>query len=192
MEIKNPRINEQTKLLIKQAFGIDVGTELLSPISDYIFKRIFTADEIRSKVALIKFINSVIEYDNDDPIIDLTIINPEIPVDIEKQKKSIFDIRAKCRSDREIIIEMQKNSTPAFAKRSQHIISKAYASQEISGMDFTELKKCYLICVTNFNMITTATEYMKDDRYRDRQGNDLSDDETIIFIRQMGPLHIPQ
>jgi predicted transposase/invertase (TIGR01784 family) len=175
-------LDESTKHAIKQTWNIDVDSEILSPLVDYIFKRIFTADDTNSKAALIDFINSLLEHENDDKIIDLTIVNPQIPVDRGTEKKSIFDIRAKYNSGRQAVIEMQKDPTPDFKKRSQHIISKTYASQEISGSDYDKLEKCYLICITNFNIIKETNDYIKDYRYRDRQGNDLTDDETIIFL----------
>ena len=175
-------LNEPTKKEIKEKLSIDPDNEILNPLVDYIFKRIFTADEKQSKTALINFINSILEHENDDMIVDLTIVNPQIPVDRGEQKKSIFDIRAKYNSGRQAVIEMQKNLTADFKKRSQHIISKSYASQEISGSDYDKLEKCYLICITDFDIIKETTEYIKDYRYRDRQGNDLSDDETIVFL----------
>ncbi|MCL2096051.1 MAG: Rpn family recombination-promoting nuclease/putative transposase [Oscillospiraceae bacterium] len=175
-------LNESTKQAIKQTWNIDVDSEILSPLVDYIFKRIFTADDTNSKQALINFINSILEHENDDIIVDLTIINSQIPVDRGVQKKSIFDIRSKYNNGRQCIIEMQKESTPDFTKRSIHTISKAYVSQPISGRDFNALEKCYLICITNFDMIKETSEHLKDYRYRDRQGNDLSDAKTIIFL----------
>lgn len=178
----NSRLDEATKQEIKEKLHIDVDSELLNPLVDYIFKRIFTADDKDSKAALIDFINSILEHENDNTIVDLTIVNPQIPVDKGTQKKSIFDIRAKYDNGKQCIIEMQKNPTPDFKKRSQHIISKAYASQEISGSDFNKLEKCYLICITDFDMIKETNDYISDYRYRDRKGNDLTDDETIIFL----------
>ena len=176
------RLNEPAKKEIREKLRIDPDNEILSPLVDYIFKRIFTADETNSKTALIDFINSILEHENDDKIIDLTIVNPQIPVDRGEQKKSIFDIRAKYNSGRQAVIEMQKNPMSDFKKRSQHIISKAYANQEISGFNYDKLEKCYLICITDFDIIKETDEYIKDYRYRDRQGNELSDDETIIFL----------
>jgi predicted transposase/invertase (TIGR01784 family) len=114
--------------------------------------------------------------------VDLAIVNAQIPVDRGTEKKSIFDIRAKYNNGRQAVIEMQKEATPGFKKRSQHIISKAYGSQEISGEDYDKLEKCYVICITNFNVIKKTTDYIKDYRFRDRQGNDLTDDETIVFL----------
>ena len=185
MDTENKRrssMDEASKRAIKQMWGIDVESEILSPLMDYVFKRIFTADEANSKAALIDFINSILAHENDDEIVDLTIVNPQIPVERSTEKKSIFDIRAKYNSGRQVVIEMQKDPVPGFAKRSQHIISKAYASQEIAGLEYDKLEKCYLICITNFGVIKGAKEYIKDYRYRDRQGNDLTDRQTIVFL----------
>jgi hypothetical protein len=175
-------LDEPIKQAIMQTWNIDVDSEILSPLVDYIFKRLFTADEPNSKAALIDFINSVLVYENDDIIVDLTIVSAQIPVDRGAQKKSIFDIRAKYDNGRQIVIEMQKEATPGFRKRSQHIVSRTYGSQEISGEDYDKLEKCYVICITNFNVIRETTDYIKDYRFRDRQGNDLTDDETIVFL----------
>jgi predicted transposase/invertase (TIGR01784 family) len=175
-------MNEATKESIKQHFGIDVDNELLSPIVDYAFKRIFTADEERSKVALIDFINSVLEFKESEQIMELTVVNANPPVDVLNQKKSIFDIRAKFNNGEQAIIEMQISGESDFKKRSQFIISKAYTSQPIAGLDYNALKKCYLICLTNFVLFKDKTEFVNDYMYRDKAGNNLSDDTTIMFI----------
>ena len=175
-------LDNATKQAIKQTWNIDVDSEIMSPLVDYVFKRIFTADEANSKAALIDFINSILEHENDETIVDLTIVNPQVPVERAGEKKSIFDIRAKYNSGRQAIIEMQKDPVPGFKKRAQHIISKAYASQEISGVDYGKLEKCYLICITNYGAIAWDKEYIKDYRFRDRQGKDLTADETIVFL----------
>ena len=180
--IQKSILDEATKQKIKMDLNIDPDSEILNPMVDYIFKKIFTADDTNAKTALIDFINSVLEHENDDKIVDLTIINPQIPVDRGTEKKSIFDIRAKYNNGRQAIIEMQKAETPDFKNRSQHIISKAYASQEISGFDYNKLEKSYLIAITDFDIIKETNEYLKDYRFRDRQGNELTDSQTIVFL----------
>jgi len=185
MEDKKTRksiLTESLKQGIRTNLNIDPDNEILNPMVDYIFKRIFTADDTNAKAALIDLINSILEFESDDKIIDLTIVNPQIPVNRGTEKKSIFDIRAKYNNGRQAVIEMQKNITPDFRKRSQHIISKAYVSQEISGSDFNTLEKCYLIAITDFDIIKETDEYIKDYRFRDRQGNDLTDGQTIVFL----------
>jgi predicted transposase/invertase (TIGR01784 family) len=175
-------MDEATKYSIKQYFGIDVDSEVFSPIVDYVFKRIFTADEKRSEIALIDFLNSVLEFEGGKIIEGVTVVNPQIPVDIAARKKSIFDVRVKFNDGEQAIIEMQINSEVDFKKRTHFIISKAYASQPIAGLGYWALKKCYLICVTNFILLDNKSDFVNDYRYRDNTGNDLSDDETIVFI----------
>jgi predicted transposase/invertase (TIGR01784 family) len=173
-------LDERTKASIRQYFDIDPDSEIFSPLIDYVFKRIFTADEKRSKIALIHFLNSILEGTN--IIVDLTVINPQIPVDVKKRKKSIFDIRIRFNDGEQAIVEMQLNKSYDFKKRSQFIIFKSYTSQPIAGSNYNALKKCYLICITNFDLLDNKPEFVNDYRFRDKAGNDLSDDETIIFM----------
>jgi predicted transposase/invertase (TIGR01784 family) len=77
---------------------------------------------------------------------------------------------------------MQLNKSYDFKKRSQFIISKSYTSQPIAGSNYNALKKCYLICITNFDLLDNKLEFINNYRFRDKAGNDLSDDETIIFM----------
>jgi len=142
-------ISPEVKQSIKEYFGIDIDAELLSPLVDYIFKRIFTADEERSKIALIDFLNSALGLSGSKIITDLTVISPVIPVDVIKRKKSIFDVRASFNNGEQCIIEMQVVDEHDFKKRSQFIISRAYVSQNISGLNYNALKKCYLIAIVN-------------------------------------------
>ena len=39
-----------------------------------------------------------------------------------------------------------------------------------------------MIAITDFDIIKETDEYIKDYRFRDRQGNDLTDDQTIVFL----------
>ncbi|MDR1701491.1 MAG: Rpn family recombination-promoting nuclease/putative transposase [Sporomusaceae bacterium] len=175
-------LDERSKQLIRQYFNIDPDSEIFSPLIDYTFKRIFTADEKHSKIALMHFLNSILEIEGNNTVVDLTVINPQIPVDVKKRKKSIFDIRIRFNDGEQAIVEMQLNKSYDFKKRSQFIISKSYTSQPIAGSNYNALKKCYLICITNFVLLENKPEFIKDYRFRDREGNDLSDDETIIFM----------
>ncbi len=180
--MQRPTIDQATKQSIKQYLGIDIDSELFNPTVDFAFKRIFTADEVRSKIALLDFLNSIMEFEGEDRIEDITVINPDIPVDIQTRKKSIFDIRARYNNGQQAIIEMQINNNYDFTKRSQFIISKAYASQDIAGLDYNALKKCYLVCITNFILFADKQELVSDYRYRDRRGTDLTDDQTIVYM----------
>ena len=175
-------ITDEQKQLIKSELGIDPDSELLSPMVDFIFKRIFTSDEKSSKGALIDFVNCILEFEGDCKIVDLTVVNPQIPVVNKTHKQSIFDIRAVCENGEQIVIEMQRGKMKDFKQRAQYLLSKAYAGQSISGEKYRMLKRCYLVCITDFDVIKGIKEPVVDYRYRDRQGNDLTSDETIVFL----------
>ncbi|MDR1531741.1 MAG: Rpn family recombination-promoting nuclease/putative transposase [Clostridiales bacterium] len=177
------QLNSEIKKVIKDSFGVDLDSEVLSPIVDFVFKRVFTADDWRSKKAFTHLLNSALNLQGDNQITELVIVNASIPVDRGKLKKPIFDIRVKFKNGEQAIIEMQLSGGYSFRKRSQFIISRAYSSQELSGAEYSALKKCCLICFLNFSLFKKPSRgLVKDYRFRDRQGRDLTDDETIIFI----------
>ena len=81
-------IDTEKKALIQQTFGIDIDSELFDPRLDYVAKRILAAESPESKKALISFLNAAIKLKASYKIIDLTVINTEIPVDSPNYKKS--------------------------------------------------------------------------------------------------------
>jgi predicted transposase/invertase (TIGR01784 family) len=176
-------LSDVLKTKIQEWCGIDVDSDLFSPMVDYIFKRVFTAEDTRSKIALIDLLNSVLKFEGTEKIVDLIVMNPEIPVDIGTRKKAIFDIRVKFNDGLQAIVEMQISGGKSFKKRSQFVISKAYSSQEISGEKYSALQKCYLICIINFTLLEEPVGLVTDYLFRDVNGRELTDDETILFIQ---------
>jgi len=176
-------MTDTIKEKIKEYYGIDVDSDLLSPMADYIFKRTFTAEDTRSKIALIDLLNSVLKFDGVKKIVDLVVINPGIPVDVGTRKKAIFDIRVKFNGGKQSIVEMQLSGSRSFKKRAQFVISKAYSSQDISGEKYSALQKCYLICILNFTLLDEPAGLVTDYLFRDKDGRELTDDETIMFVQ---------
>jgi predicted transposase/invertase (TIGR01784 family) len=150
---------------------------------DYIFKRTFTAEDIRSKVALVDLLNSVLKLENTEKIMDFVVMNPEIPVDVGTRKKAVFDIRVKFGGGKQAIVEMQLSGSRSFKKRAQFIVSKAYSSQDIAGERYNALQKCYLICILNFALLEEPAGLVAGYQFRDKDGRELTDDETILFIQ---------
>lgn len=175
-------IDADKKALIQQVFGVDLNSELFDPRFDYVAKRILTAESPQSKKALISFLNAALKFKADNSIIDLVIINTEIPVDSKNYKKSKFDIRVKLENGEQAIVEIEFNKKDNFKKRSQFIISKAYSSQEISGKTYGDLKRCYLICIVDFILFDDEKDYYRDGMFRDAKGNPITDDQIIIFL----------
>jgi len=175
-------IDDEKKALIRQFFGIDVDSDLFDPRYDYVAKRILTAENPESKQALIDLINSSLKLVSGETIIDLTVINSELPVDSKNYKKSRFDIRARFQNGEQGIIEVEWGKKDNFKKRSQLIISKAYSEQDISNKTYNDLKRCYLICIVDHTLFEGDEEYFRDGMFRDANGNPITDDQIIIFL----------
>jgi predicted transposase/invertase (TIGR01784 family) len=179
---KHKLLDDEKKALIRQTFGINVDSDLFDPRYDYVAKRILTAESPESKQALISLLNAALKLVNKESVIDLTVINPELPVDNNKFKKSRFDIRVRFQNGEQGIIEIEWGKKDNFKKRSQFIISKAYSSQDISNKTYEDLKRCYLICIIDHPLFKEDDEYFRDGMFRDSKGNPITDDQIIIFL----------
>ena len=175
-------LDDAKKEQIRQLFGINIDNALFDPRLDYVAKRILAAESHESKQALIDFLNAALKPVGMDTIVDLTVISPEIPVDSAGHKKPKFDIRARLQNGEQVIIEIQFSRKDNFKKRSQFIISKAYSSQDISGKQYADLKRCYLVCVVDYTLFDEDNEYRRDGMFRDAKGNPITDDQTIVFL----------
>ena len=176
------RLDQEKKAQIRQAFGIDIDGDLFDPRFDYVAKRILTADTPESKKALTHLLNASLKLVGGEAVVDLTVINTEIPVDSKQYKKSRFDIRVRFQNGEQGIIEIEWGRKDNFKKRSQLIISKAYSSQDISGKTYDDLKRCYLICIVDYTLFEGDNEYFRDAMFRDAKGTPITDDQTIIFL----------
>ena len=100
-------IDDEKKTLIRQVFDIDLNSDLFDPRYDYVAKRVLTAENPESKQALIDLLNSALKLLDGEVVVDLTVINPEIPVDGKHYKKSKFDIRVRFQNGEQGIIEVE-------------------------------------------------------------------------------------
>ena len=173
--------DEKTALL-RRFFGVDADSDLFDPRYDYVAKRILTAENPESKFALIDLINASLKLVGGATVIDLTVINSELPVDSKHFKKSRFDIRARFQNGEQGIIELEWGKKDNFKKRAQFIVSKAYSDQDISNKTYNDLKRCYLICIVDYTLFGGDEEYFRDGMFRDAKGNPITDDQIIIFL----------
>ena len=88
------------------------GQEYAELLCDFMFKRFFGSEA--NKDVLIGFLNMILEDAN---IEDVEIIPTEHFGLTEKDRKAIFDISAKCKDGRTLIIEVQKGYQEHFRKR---------------------------------------------------------------------------
>jgi len=178
------KLDPEREVIIKEAgakLGINTTGELLDPRFDYVFKRIFTAQEKESKAALIDFLNSVL-FGGANKITDLTVVNNELPVDSYNQKKSRFDIRIIFENGEQALVEMEFRAKDDFIRRSLHNASRMYSSQPINRLNYRKLKRCYMVCVMGYNVFNDDYGYINTFTFRDERGRELSDDMQITYI----------
>ena len=124
--------------------------KFVDPKNDLAFKKIFGNEN--KKEILISFLNSVLDFENEKTIVEVTLNNPYQLPNIKELKETILDIKATNKNGDKFIVEMQKKDLSNFAKRSLYYTSKAYVSQINKGEDVINLKKVYYIALLDFNM----------------------------------------
>jgi predicted transposase/invertase (TIGR01784 family) len=134
----------------------------LDPTNDVAFKKIFGTEA--QKPALISFLNAVLNLSGDRSIVDGEFIeNIDLPPqeslpDIDKAKRTIFDIKCCDQAGREFIVEMQNRNAPDFLQRCQYYLAKKYSDQlKISGK-YTSLRLAVLVALSNFNLFDDDTD----------------------------------
>ena len=124
---------------------------LMSPKVDFVFKRIFGNPEMPE--ILISFLNAVLGYTDNDRIISVIILNPNIEKKSIDDKYSILDVRAKADDNTIIDIEIQIANNNDMVKRTVYYLSKLIEEQIFEGDDYTKLKKSITINIVNFIVV---------------------------------------
>ena len=130
--------------------------ELLDIKNDYVFKRIFGEKED----ILIHFLNSVLNYPEDEKIISLTYLNTEINKDQEDDKETRLDVLAKLNNESFVNIEIQVQNTYEYQKRCLYYWAKLYEQQLTSGKKYKTLKPAICIHILNFNFFKDKAYFM--------------------------------
>ncbi len=126
--------------------------EFLDVKTYFAFKKVFGSDE--SKDILISFLNSVIDFEGHEKIVDLTIVDPyQIPL-IKGMKDTFVDVKAKLSNHKKVIIEMQVLNVEGFEKRVLYNAAKSYSSQLKKAEEFTTLKPIIALTITDFIMFS--------------------------------------
>ena len=99
--------------------------------TDYAFKKVFGSE--KSKGILINFLNALVEFPNQETIIDLEILDPYNVPQLEGMKDTYVDVTAKLDNDTTVIIEMQVLNVAAFEKRVLYNLAKKYSMQLNKG-----------------------------------------------------------
>ena len=149
--------------------------------TDYAFKRVFGAES--SKSILISFLNAILEYEGEQAVVDLTIVDPwQIPL-IQGMKDTFVDVKAVLNNGKRVIIEMQVLNVAGLEQRILHNAAKQYATQLQRGEDYTLLNPVIAITFTDFTLFDDSAEHISRFRLIERERFiEYGDDVELIFI----------
>ena len=144
--------------------------------NDVVFKAVFGSD----KKILMGFLNQVIGLSIEDPE-DITVLNPEIPVDYADLKSSRLDIRAMTAGE-QVNLEMQVRDMDYYAERTIVYQSKMITDDVKKGDNYGQLKKTISVNILKSNMFETGDYYSSFLPIEETRHEILSDKWQIIFL----------
>jgi predicted transposase/invertase (TIGR01784 family) len=152
--------------------------------NDVAFRKVF-GNENR-KEALISFLNSILEFDNQQKIVSVNILNPYQLPKLRSGKVTIVDVKATDQSGKQYIIEMQIAEVDGFDKRVLYYFSKSY-SEQIKRSDFYhKLNPVIFIGILDF-------EFTKNPNYFSRsQVRDVETGERTIHDIEFNFIELPK
>ena len=157
--------------------------ELLSPLSDIVFKALFGREEKDSRIILIDFLNSVLSLEGNEKITEIIHLSPFNIKEYKEDKGSVFDIKVKNQREERINIEMQINNVDDFRKRSLYYWSKMYSETIKESEIYTTLKKGMVINIMDFDIIKETDRYHTEYKILEtKEKFPLVDDLEIHYI----------
>ncbi|MFT4927137.1 MAG: putative transposase/invertase (TIGR01784 family) [Phenylobacterium sp.] len=149
--------------------------------TDFAFKKVFGSKE--SKPRLISFLNSILDFDDDCKITDLTIADPYNIPKLKGMKDTYVDVKAVLTNQSTVIIEMQMLNHPGFEKRVLYNAAKNYSMQLVKGERYDLLKPVIALNIVNFEMFDDNDEMINAYKMLNKKDfTDYSDDIELIFI----------
>lgn len=148
--------------------------------NDIAFRKIF-GNENR-KETLISFLNAVLDFQDDQRITQVTILNPYQLPKLKGGKVSIIDIKATDQAGRTYIVEMQVGDIDGFEKRVLFYSSKSYVDQIKRADFYRKLRPVIFIGILDFKQ-TENKNYISRSQVRDIEtGEQTIKDMEFNFI----------
>ena len=119
--------------------SLDLTGKRFGLTNDVMFKIVFGTEG--SERLLCRLLNALLEYEGDDTIMNLEILNPILIPDKPIDKTAILDIKAESRSGEIFSIEVQNQHDDALIKRVLFYLAKNYAKQIKRGKVYQVLQK---------------------------------------------------
>ena len=149
--------------------------------TDFAFKKVFGSEG--SKDLLISFLNSVIAFDQQQTITDLTIVDPySIPL-LKGMKDTFVDVKAVLSDNTKVIIEMQVLNHAGFEKRVLYNAAKNYSQQLKKGDAYHLLNPVIALTITDFILFKNTDELINNFKLLEKNHFiQYNDDIELIFI----------
>jgi predicted transposase/invertase (TIGR01784 family) len=148
--------------------------------NDIAFRKIF-GNENR-KETLISFLNAVLDFQNDQLIKQVSILNPYQLPKLKGGKVTIIDVKATDQVGRTYIIEMQVGDIDGFEKRVLFYSSKSYSDQIKRADFYRKLRPVIFIGILDFKQ-TENKNYISRSQVRDIEtGEQTIKDMEFTFI----------
>lgn len=149
--------------------------------TDFAFKKVFGSAD--SKDILISFLNAVIEFEHEQKITDLTIVDPySIPL-LRGMKDTYVDVKAELSDNSRVIIEMQVLNHEGLEKRILYNAAKNYSIQLKKGDAYHLLNPVIALTITDFTLFKNSEELINNFKLIEKkQFIEYSEDIELIFV----------
>ncbi|WP_341793296.1 MULTISPECIES: Rpn family recombination-promoting nuclease/putative transposase [unclassified Rickettsia] len=127
----------------------------LDPTNDSLFKKIFH-DLGRLK----EFINNILDLPEGYRIKEIEFIPVEQLPNIDRGKRSVFDLKVKDESGNWYIIEMQKRNESDYLKRVQYYSAHSYTQQLTAGITHKDLLPVVVISLMKTKVFDNEVPYI--------------------------------
>ena len=129
----------------------------LNPRNDVAFRKLFGTED--NKDVLIRFLNTILELNDQTLIEDVDFINPWQAPRIDGAKQSIVDVLVKDKRGIRYIVEMQVCRTADFTKRAQYYTAKTYVDQMRAGHGYRGLNSVFFIAIADHILFSKKAAY---------------------------------
>lgn len=117
----------------------------LDPKADLTFKKVFG----EHPDLVISLLNALLPFPQEEEIIEVEYLPPEMVPENPLRKNSIVDVRCRDNRGRLYVVEMQMVWSPEFEQRVLFNASKAYVRQAETGKEYSLLQPVYSLNLVN-------------------------------------------
>jgi predicted transposase/invertase (TIGR01784 family) len=168
---------------------IPLDAEILPPSDDYIFKTLLTHPNAKS--VLISVVAAAIER----PVLDVTVLNNELPGTDINEKKERLDVNCAIDGGDQVDVEMQCSHVEAdtlfdrqsFINKSIYYLTDLHSSQKSKGVLYCNLVRTYQVTFCVHRVFPQWPDFVSRFSLRRSNGEQVSDQINMVVV-EMGKL----